>query len=79
MVQVQVFSVELLTTVLARIPIPFEDIVPRKLDLLLRQAIEQDQKDHLGHTDSEGNGVNAFRMRLLLGEVMPLAEIVSLE
>src|SRR5437764_15257617 len=62
-VQVQVFAIKLVATILARVLVPLEDIVPGKLDLLLRQAIEQHQQNHSRDANSKGDGVNALGMR----------------
>jgi hypothetical protein len=41
MIKIQVVSLKYLATVLAGIPVALEDIVPRKLDLFLWQALEK--------------------------------------
>ena len=53
MVEIQVFAVEDLAAVLAGVFVPLEDIVPRKLDLLLGQMVVNDQQDYAGHPDPE--------------------------
>ena len=78
-IQVQVLAVEDVSTVLAGVPVALKDVVPGELDFLLRQAVEEDKQDDAGNADPERDRVDAFRMRFLLGEVMPLAEIESLE
>ena len=75
MIQIQVSSVENAAAVLASILIPLKDVETRELDFLLWQAVKDQEHDNAWHPDFERHRVNAFGMRLLLGEVMPLAEI----
>src|SRR5262245_23668858 len=78
-VQVQVVPVKDAPAVLAGVLVALKNVVSRELHLLLGQAIVEDQKDHARHTDSKRNGMDAFRMWLLLREVVPFVEIERLE
>ena len=78
-VEVQILPVEEFSAILAGITIPLEDVVAGEFDLLFRKAVKHDQHDHSGNADFERNRVDALRMGCLLGEIMPLAEVVSLE
>lgn len=56
-VEVEVFAIKLTRTILTRVMIAFVDVLPRKFDLLARQAIEE-QKDN----DCRNSNVEAHRM-----------------
>ena len=79
MVQIQILPFKYLPAILAGVLVAFEDIVSRELHFFLRHAIEQHQHDHSRNPDAKRNGVNAFRVRLRLGNIVPLLEIVSLK
>ena len=79
MVEIQVLPFKDLPAILAGVLVAFEDVVARELHFFLRHAIEQHQHDHTGNPDAKRNGMNAFRMRLRLGNIVPLLEIVSLK
>ena len=79
MVQIQVPPVERVSAVLAGVLVALEDVVAGELDLLLRQPVKYDQQNDPGNTDTERNRADAFRMRGLLGEVMPFSEVERLE
>ena len=79
MVEIQIFAIKLAAAELAGVLVALENIVPRELHFLLRQAIEQDQQDHPWNADPERNRVNTFRMRLLLRKVVPFVEIEGLK
>ena len=78
-VKVQVFALELLPAILAGVPVALENVVAGEFNFLFRQPIKQDEQDHTRDADAKGDGVNAFRVRLLLGKVMPLVEVISLK
>jgi len=50
-----------------------------KFRLFLWHPIEEHEHDDPGNPDAKGDGVNAFRMGVLEGEVVPLFEIIGLE
>src|ERR1017187_8822426 len=52
-VQVPLRTVESLAAVLAGVPRPLEDVVPRELHFLLRQVIIHDQQNHARHPDAK--------------------------
>src|ERR1043166_9365504 len=52
-IQIQITPFENATTVLARVAIALKNIVPRELDLFLRQSIKQTKQDHARHADLE--------------------------
>ena len=79
MIEIEIASLEDFAAVLARVPVPFKNIVPRELDLLLRQAIEQAQKDHARDPNLKGDGVNAVGMWRLEREIPPLGEAECLK
>ena len=79
MIQIQIFAIKHVAAVLAHVLVPLEDIVPSEFDFLLRQAVEHHEQDHARDANPERNCANAFRMRLLLREVLPFAEIESIE
>ena len=78
-IEVQVFAVKFLSAILTSIAVSLENIVPGKLHFLLRQTIKEDEQDDARDSDSEGDGMDALRMGLLLRKIMPLAEIERLE
>src|SRR6516165_11767313 len=57
-IQVEFASIENLTAVLAGVLVALEDIVARKLYLLLWKPIEHQQHNHPWDTDFERNGCN---------------------
>jgi hypothetical protein len=79
MIQVQILAVEYLTTILARVPVPLEDVMPCELDLFLRHPIKQHQQDHPRNADAERDRADAFGVRFLDGEIVPLPEIERLK
>jgi hypothetical protein len=66
MIKVQVISLKGLATVLARIPVALEDIVPRKLDFFLWQPLEKQQHDDSRYADAYRNRANHFRLGIRL-------------
>lgn len=52
-IEINVFPVENLATVLTRILVALENIVPRELDLLLRKPVEEREQNDPRHTNSE--------------------------
>lgn len=78
-IQIQVFTVKKFAAVLAGIVIALENVVAGELHLFFRHAIEQHQDDHARHPNAKGDRVNAFRVRLFLGKIMPGLEVVGLE
>src|SRR5579872_6155803 len=79
MIEVQILAIERLAAVLAGVLVPLENVVAGELDLLLGQPVKHNQQDDPGYANFEGDGMNAFGMRLLLGKVLPLAETERLE
>lgn len=79
MIQIQILPIKNSSTVLAGVAIPLEDVVPGEFDLFFGKPIKNNQHDHPGNPDSERNGADAFRVRLLLRKIMPLVEIEGLE
>src|SRR6185503_20144773 len=61
-IQVQIFAVVHLAAVLASVLVPLENIVPRELDLLLRQPIEHHEQNHARDANTERDGADAFWM-----------------
>src|SRR5262245_54736166 len=51
----------------------------RELHLFRRKMIIDHEQNDARHTNSERNSPDGFRMRFLLGKVMPFAEIESLK
>jgi hypothetical protein len=78
-VQVQILSVKGSTAVLAGVFVPFEDVVPSKFDLLFGVAVKKEKKDDPRHPNSERNGADTLRVRLLLRKVLPLVKTEGLE
>lgn len=78
-IQIQIFAIKNAPAILAGVFVALKNVVPRELDFLFGQPIKCEQQNHLGNSDFERDGMNAFRMRLALGKMMPLAKIKSLE
>lgn len=78
-IEIQILAVESLAAVLAHVVIALENIMPGELDFLFGEAVEHDEQNDAGNADFEGDGADAFRMRLLFGKVLPLIEAVGLE
>jgi len=78
-IQIQVPAIKDLAAILAGIVVALENVVTGKFHFLLRHAIEKTEQNHPRHANAERNRVNAFRMRLLIGKIVPLREIVGLK
>ena len=78
-IEIQVAAIKDFRAILTGIVIALEDVVARELHLFFRHAIEEAKQDDARDADAEGNGVDAFRMRLVIGEIVPLGEVVGLE
>src|SRR5262245_57621191 len=52
-VEVQVLALEDVATILAGVAVALENVVPRELHFLLRQAIENDEQDDARNPDAE--------------------------
>ncbi len=78
-VEVQIFPVENLATVLARILVAFENIMPRELHFLLRHAVVHEEQDYFRHADAERNRVDGIVVRRVGGDIAPLLKIESAE
>src|SRR6266536_3974506 len=53
MIQVQVFPVEHMPAILARVFVPFKNVVPGEFDFLLWKSVEHDQEDDARDADAE--------------------------
>ena len=78
-IQIQVLAVKNRAAVLTPVLVALKNIMARELHFFLRKAVEQHQENHARDADAKRNGVNAFRMRFLLREVVPLVEVKGLE
>jgi hypothetical protein len=78
-VKIEVFAVTNAATVLAGVLVALENIMPGEFDFLLGQAVKSEQEDHLGNADAEGNGLDTFGLRFVLGQLMPVTEAKGLE
>ena len=78
-VQIQIPTVEYSPAVLAGVFVPLKNIVPGKFDLFLGKTVVKHEKNDPGYSDFEGNGVDTFRVCILLGQILPLGEVESLE
>jgi hypothetical protein len=78
-VKIEVFSIENFAAILTGVVVPLENIVPGEFDFLFGKPVEHDQQDHPWDTYLERYGVDALRMGLLLGKILPLTETEGLE
>ena len=78
-IQIQILPLKSLSAILADVFVALENVVPGELDLFLRKTVVKHEQNHTWHANSERYGVNAFRMRFLLGKVVPRTEIISLK
>lgn len=78
-VKIQVAPIEHLAAILAGVVVAFEDIVAREFHFLLRHPVEEAEQDDARHADPERNGMDAFRVRLLIRKIVPLRKVVGLE
>ena len=78
-IEVQILTFEQLSAVLAGVLIALEDVVPCEFHLFLRHPVKEHQHNDSGNPDAKRNRGNALRMRLLLGNIVPLFEVVRLE
>src|SRR4051794_26246400 len=79
MIQIEILSLESVAAILAGGFFAVENIGPGKFNFLLREMVVGHQEDETWHPDAERYSVNRFGMRFLLGEIVPLVEIISLE
>lgn len=75
-IEIQLFAIERLAAVLAGVFVPLEDVVPGKLDLLFWSAIKNQENNHPGNPDAEGDGVDHLLLGLAGGKVAPALEVV---
>jgi hypothetical protein len=78
-IQIKVFPIKFVTAILAGVVIALENIVARKLDLLLRHPVEEKKQDHLRHANGEGNRADHVRALVAAREAEPLIEGHGLE
>ena len=76
MIEIQFAAIENIAAVLTGIFIALENIVPRKLHFLLRQAIEEQQDDHTRHANLPRNGRDHLVLRRRPGKIEPAIEVV---
>ena len=82
MIQVEVATVKNLAAVLAGVAVTLENVVPRELHILAREAIKEQEQDHPGNADPQGNSADDVLGSVVggaVGEVPPLLEVVRLE
>ena len=78
-IQIQILAIKNVAAVLAGVFVALENVVPGELHFLLRHPVKHAQQNHARHADAKGDRRDGFRMRLGLGKIMPLAEVISLE
>lgn len=78
-IEVQVFAIKYFTAVLTGIFVAFKNIMARELHFLFRKMIEHGEQDHARNANAERNRADAFRMRFLLGEFVPLGKAEGAE
>jgi hypothetical protein len=78
-IQIQIFSVELVAAVLAGVFIALKNVVARELDFLFGQPVINQQQDDSRHTNTKGDGMNRFFVRRVFGEIPPFVEIKRAE
>ena len=79
MVEVQITPIKSPAAVLANIFITFKNIVSRELHLLSGKPIVTKQQNYTWNAQAKRHGSDGFRMRLGLGEILPLAKAESLK
>jgi hypothetical protein len=79
MVKVQVLSIEYPATVLAGVLVALKNVVARELDFLLGEMVVNQQENHPGNTNPEGDSADGFGVGLLLGKIVPFGEAKSLK
>lgn len=78
-IEIQIVAVEGLAAILARVLIALKNVVPCEFDLFLGQVVIDHEQYDSRHTNPKRHGSDRFRMWLLLGKIVPLGEIISLE
>jgi len=78
-IEVQFASIESFAAILAGVLVAFEDVMPCEFDLFLGQMVIDYKQDDAWDADPERDRMDALRVRFLLGEIVPLGEIVGLE
>ena len=78
-IEIEILAVELNSAVLAGVVIALEDIMPRELHFLFGHAIEEKEKDDLGHANLEGDGADDIGPFVAAGKAEPLIEGHGLE
>ena len=79
MIQIQIATVENLSTILAGILVALEHVVPGKFHFLLRKAIEHQKHNHSRDADLKRNRRDRFVVRCGRGQIAPALEIVRHE
>lgn len=68
-----------MAAVLAGIAIALEDVVPRELDLLAGESIEEEEQDDSRDTDAKRDRADMRFSGRSLGDVLPFLEAVGLK
>ena len=79
MIQIQILPLKHTPTILTGVFVALEDVVPGEFHFLFGQPVKRQQKNHLGNPYLERDRANAVCLRLLLGNIMPLVERISLK
>ena len=78
-VQIEIFAITGLTAVLAGVFVALENIVPCELNFLFGEMIVNEEQNHSGDAQPKADSPDGFRMRFLLGKVLPFGKVKRLE
>jgi hypothetical protein len=76
MIEIELISLENPAAILARVFVPFENIVTGKLHFLLREAIKKEQHNHAWDSDLPRNGRDHFVFWRSYRKIAPTFEIM---
>ena len=75
-IEIQIGAIEEVAAILTGVLVPLENVVPRKLHFLFRQAIKKEKNDHARNPNSPGNRANEFMVWRARRKLTPAREVV---
>lgn len=74
MIYVKILPIKSPAAILTCIAVALENVVPRELDFLVWESVEEQQQYDAGDADSNGNGSNDLIAIIVAGKITPFAK-----